>query len=60
LVVDVAVVFPGDHVKRQILTGDINPQVTTEMGVFVLTFKVSLTRINVAFFSLFVGFNVVI
>jgi len=56
---DVTVHFPVDQSWRQISTGDIDPQVTTQMGVFVFAFEVSFTRINVAFFSLFVGFNVI-
>jgi hypothetical protein len=57
---DVTVHFPVDRSWRQISTGDIDPQITSEMGVFVLTFKISFTRINVAFFSFFVGFDVII
>ena len=56
---DVTVHFPVDQSWRQISTGDIDPQVTTQMGVFVFAFEVSLTRINVALFSLVVRFNVI-
>ena len=60
LLIDVAVDFPVYLTKRRILTGNINPQVTTEMRVFILTFKVSFAHISMTDFSFLVRFNVVI
>jgi hypothetical protein len=51
----------GKFFRRDIvLTRDVDTQVAAQIGVLVLTFKVSFARVNVTFFSLFVGFDVIV
>jgi hypothetical protein len=44
--------------ENWILSSNIYPHIASEMRVFVLALKISLARINMSFFSLFVGFYV--
>ena len=57
--------FRGQSLKEALhfdwlLSSDINSGIATQMGVWIFTFKVAVSCINVTFISFFVSFDVIV